>query len=272
MPAIRNSGTSAGTAGTNSPKPGQFANMIPPTVRLTGASQPIQQPLVRLTGQTRPQFIQANGSGGATGKFGANLPMVKGGTKPKSGGGLNYSANIPIVQTLRPIAQNIVNAFSNITSSMSKGMGYANQPLSRPQITDPRFAGAKIGGSGTNQFYPKPRFDNEGFLVTNPTSFTKPRFDSEGFGLPSEVGGTRGLHRKLFAGYAQSGAPEAQPVQPENVFSDVYAQPTASTSGYSGSYGGGGGGGKYTPYKSNPYKYPKSNQVARILNWRVATG
>ena len=149
MPAIRNAGTMAGTAkrGSTLAKPGQFTQSV---ASLTGAQRKVQQPVVRLTGATKPQFIQSNGSSGATGKFGAMLPRVSGGTKVAKSG--QFGAGVGGFSVSKPnaVTRVVANAMSGIsklggTAGLAQQMGYARQPLSGVNPTIGRQATVQRG-------------------------------------------------------------------------------------------------------------------------------
>jgi len=106
-PTIRNKGTSAGTAASNSrlAKPGQFANLIPKQL-------PNQQ--FRLSGKkAKPQFITPNGSNalaGPQGQFGSMLPV---------GGGASATKKIGLGLKVPEYVSNIIPGLRNAGVSIS---------------------------------------------------------------------------------------------------------------------------------------------------------
>lgn len=212
-----------------------------------------------------------------------NLSGSAGRSQYGGGGGLTIQA--PIVQTLRPVAQNLINSFSSLFGSNSSRMGtnnpeaktWAQQQAARKaggafDVPLPPGYGYRSINNGETQAdiirrrqinqltTPYGTMDNRGIMapIVNLTGAKMVQPVQTGFPGTS-------YKQPIPISNATLGIPTVPPVE------SAYTNPVAdygagygyggypSYGGYGG-YGGGGGGGGY------------GSSYARVLNWRVATG
>lgn len=244
------------------PTPGQFANQ--PVVRLTGnttapigkiggqfGNGPMSQtytppaPTVTQTVRRVPSLQASSSISGSAGR----------GQNQQLGGGLNYTTNIPIVQT-----RNLIPANTGI--SYNTGRAQQVQQF-RPQT------------------YPTARFDTERVPNTqSPYQNLTPRFDTERAPrverqIPTpqlsrvndkivSIGG-RKYFAPTLANMIGGTQPQTSLVEPSTTSPYSNYDYSGYSSGYP-YYGYGGNG-----YSGSSYAYQNS-AFANVLNWRLATG